>query len=137
MSNNTLQRHPKTLLGQTLRFGLIGGLGAAINLLLYLGLIGLHVHYVVASCVGWLTALVLVFGLNRAFTFGSDQPLLKSLAKTFSVYLGQQVVFVAGLITCTEVFRLGPLLSYIINLPIAVLVSFLGLKFFAMARKKT
>src|ERR1700754_38989 len=75
---------------QALRFGLIGGLGAAINLALYLGLVKLHVHYVIASCVGWLTALVVVFLLNRTYTFGSDQPLLESFAKTFSVYLAQQ-----------------------------------------------
>jgi putative flippase GtrA len=118
--------------GQLARFGAFGVLGAGTNFLVYW--VGLHVgaHYVIASCAGWISGLLIVFVLNRRFNFRSGGSASRDLVRTFGVYSAQQAVVVAGLATGIEILRLDPLLAYFLVLPVALAVSFLGMKFFAM-----
>lgn len=134
-TSSTSQTQVGTWLSQAAKFGLFGAFGTALNFAVYLGGEAAGLHYVAASFLGWFCGLTLVFTLNRRFTFGDDQPLLRSFLRTLAVYLTQQIIFAAGLVICRETFQLGPIVSFAINLPIAIAISFLGLKFYAMRRK--
>jgi len=125
-----------TPLGQIMRFGAFGLLGAGTNFAIYSICLAAGWNYVLASFLGWFIGLIPVFFLNRRHTFRSGGSLLGDFGRTVLVYLFQQLVMVGALGVCVEVIRLSPQLSYFVALPIAVATSFLGLKFFAMRQKK-
>jgi len=125
-----------TPLGQMLRFGIFGVIGAATNFAVYSLGLALGWHYLVASFLGWFIGLIPVFFLNRRHTFRSDGSLVGDFARTLLVYLGQQLVMAAALGVCVEMFHLSPLISYFVALPIAVATSFFGIKFYALRQRK-
>ena len=61
-------------LGQPVRFVVVGIAGYVVNLLVFVGLLGAGVVYIVASVVSYLMSNVLMYVGNRYFTFrlGSD-----------------------------------------------------------------
>lgn len=64
----------KQLIGQALRFGIVGGLATAVNFLLFLGLLHLlNVNSVLSSAGGYIGGLLLGFPLNRKWTFKSEK----------------------------------------------------------------
>jgi len=55
---------------QLIRFGMVGGVGFAVNLVVYTALVhGVGVEYRVASVAAWLVAVINNFVLNRHWTF--------------------------------------------------------------------
>jgi putative flippase GtrA len=89
-------------LKQFVKFCLIGALGVATNFSIFVALIEFDAHYVAASIVGWFIALVVVFALNRRFTFTSSGSTVGDFAKTLGVYSTQQLLVVAGLTVGVE-----------------------------------
>ncbi len=58
---------------QLVRFGLVGGVGFAVNLVVYAVLVHpLGVYYLAASVVAWFVAVVNNFVLNRHWTFDAS-----------------------------------------------------------------
>jgi len=54
---------------QLVRFGLVGGVGFAVNLVVYALFVHVGVYYLGASVVAWLVAVLNNFVLNRHWTF--------------------------------------------------------------------
>jgi putative flippase GtrA len=72
-----------------IRFAIVGGLASIIYLSLFAVLITLGVHYLVAGVIGYLTAIVTNFSLNREWTFGRGSRRVQSQAASF---LGVQLI---------------------------------------------
>lgn len=121
-------------MGQGAKFITIGALGTGLNFLVYTLSISIGIHYVAASFIGWATALFVVFWLNRSLTFRSEGGLVGDFARTVAVYVGQQFVMVGVLLTAVDFGGLSPQIGFFLGLPIAVMFSFFGLKFFAFRR---
>ena len=117
---------------QFMRFALVGVFGVATNFAVFwLSLRG-GLHYLVGSFLGWFLGLLLVFVLNRLFTFQSAGSLQSDFARTLVVYVVQQIAFAGGLYACVERIGMTPTLSYVALLPGAVMISFVGMKYYAM-----
>ncbi len=120
------------MLKQLGSFVLVGVAGVATNFLVFQALLIFGVHYLLASTFAWLTSMGLVFLLNRRFTFRSSNSLVGDLWRTLVVYSFQQGVVLAGLFVSVSWVGLSPTLGYFAVLPFAVLISFLGMRLFAM-----
>ena len=59
----------RTLVGQLVRFGLVGAANTALTLATYAVLVALHVPVPLAGAIGWGVGAVNGFVLNRAWTF--------------------------------------------------------------------
>lgn len=127
-----MSNSPRGLEIQLVRFAGIGTLGAATNLLVYSVSLYMGIHYIAAAFAGWFLGLLVVFFLNRRFTFRGSSSMARDFIRTVGVYVGQQLLVVAGLALGVEVLRLHPMLSYFIVVPLAVVWSFLGMKLYAM-----
>ncbi len=118
--------------GQIIRFGSVGALGAGINLAIYSLCLDLKIQYLIGSFFGWFSGLVTVFFLNRKLTFQGSSNIFKDFFRTVQIYLFQQLVMALILMICVEVAGISPRISYFIGLPVAVMISFLGMKLYAM-----
>jgi putative flippase GtrA len=66
-------RRPENWL-QLVRFGIVGGVGFAVNIAVYaLFVHGVHVDYRVAAVVAWIVAVINNFVLNRHWTFDAGE----------------------------------------------------------------
>lgn len=113
-------------------FAVIGAIGVGLNVTIYKTLLYFSTYYLLASTIAWILSLVVVFILNRTFTFKSKNPWLGEFNRTVAVYSVQQAFVLAALYVAVDGFSLDRRLAYWLVLPPAVLVSFFGLKLFAM-----
>jgi len=118
-------------LQQFLRFAMVGGVGVGTNASIYAALIFTGLHYVPSSLIAWVVSATTAFMLNRIFTFKSSAAFHKSLIKSLMVYGAQQAVTLLELALLIDVMGLGPVISFVLALPLAVMVSFFGMKYFA------
>lgn len=120
---------------QLASFAAIGGIGVGLNFTLYIVFMRIGLHYIAASTLAWFLSFCVIFLLNRWLTFRSGNPWLSELLRTLAVYAAQQAVVLLGLYLAVAGAKLDPRMAFWFVLPPAVLVSFLGLKFFAMRQK--
>lgn len=115
------------------RFGLVGVCGVALNFGIYSGLVLLGLHYILASWIGWIIAFAFAFEMNRRFVFAYKGEVLRALVKSLGVYLAQQIAMTVMLFAGVELIGLSEVAAFFFALPVAVMISFIGLKLFAFA----
>lgn len=117
-------------LGQVFRFLAVGVLGTAINFAVFTASLQGGIHYVAASFLGWAIALVAGFCLNRALTFRSSGGVAGEFFRTIVVYLAQQLFMIAALVLAVDTLGIPPRTAFFLALPIAVALSFFGMRLF-------
>jgi putative flippase GtrA len=68
-----------------IRFAIVGGLASIVYLSLFAILVTMGVHYLAAGVIGYLTAIVTNFSLNREWTFGRGSRRVQHQAAAFLV----------------------------------------------------
>lgn len=126
---------PFNILYQVARFGVVGLMNVAINAVIYMALVYLGVHYILASAVGAIIGVLNSFVWSRLFVFKTQGKVAPQLVKTLMVYGAQIAISWAGLIVLIEFFHIDPYSAYILNVTIVTLISFLGLKYFAFSTR--
>lgn len=124
----------KALLGQMLRFGLVGASGYLVNIAIYALLLHLGSHYVLAATISFISAAVSNYILHRHWTFAEKQASLQSQASRFLVvtvlaYLAN-IAILHLLISAGH----GKLISQALAIVLSVPVSFLGNKLWAFRK---
>jgi putative flippase GtrA len=114
-----------------LRFLLTGGTTTIVNFCIFIGLTDLHLHYLIASSVAWLTTICLSFALNKWFTFSSNEnPVLPEAGKFFFVYIMQFAIASAAYVILIGFLGLSPFQAFVINLVVLSTFSFCLLRVF-------
>lgn len=124
-------------LGQAIRFLAIGAFGTAVNFGVFVTALAGELHYVAASFLGWGVALVAGFCLNRTLTFRSAGGIAGEFARTLVVYFVQQIFMVAALAFAVDVLRIQPQPAFFLALPLAVAISFFGMRLFVFRGRAT
>jgi putative flippase GtrA len=120
----------RALAGNLLRFALVGSITTGLSYVLFVGLIGLHVHYLLASAAGWVASIGVGFYLNRRFTFAAGTS--ASVRQMLKYLCGYGLQFVVG--SCGYAILIGrlgltPTPAFIINLVATATTSFLFMRF--------
>ena len=118
-------------LRQFARFGVVGVVNVIINAVVYVALVALGVHYIIASICGSTLGVLNSFVMSKFFVFRVEGDGMSQFFKTIGVYAVQFAVSWAGLIILVELVGLNPYLAYAANIVIVTVVSFFGLKLFA------
>jgi putative flippase GtrA len=113
------------------RFVIVGATSTAVNYGIFIGLISLHLHYLIASSFAWVVTVSLSYFLNKQFTFSSTAKISAVEAgKYMSVYLLQfalssvlYIIFISG-------FGLTPAAAFLVNLIFTSVLSFCLLRGF-------
>ena len=115
---------------QLVRFGIVGGIGFAVNLAVYaLFVHGLSVDYHVAAVLAWLVAVVNNFMLNRHWTFDARDGLVHFQAMRFLVVsLGALVVSLLLLTLFVEGAGLPKVAAQALAVAASMPLNFLGNK---------
>jgi putative flippase GtrA len=115
---------------QLVRFGLVGGVGFVVNLLVYtLAVHGLGAEYRVASVVAWLVAVVNNFVLNRHWTFdaGEGQARFQAIRFLF-VSLAAEIIALLLLTVLVEDAGLAKVPAQALAVGAATPLNFIGNK---------
>ncbi len=128
-----LQRLPRPL-----RFVMVGGIGLAVDLILFTIIVMQGVHLLVAGLLALLAATVVTWRLNRAFTFnrsGRDQreEALRYAAVTMVAQSTSYAIFAVLASTALAALPQG---AIVIGAAAGALVSYNGHRLFAFAPRK-
>jgi putative flippase GtrA len=128
---NNMNAWLRETMAQFARFGVVGVMNVIINAVVYVGLVWLGVHYLIASVCGSCLGVLNSFVMSKFFVFGAEGDGVKQFFKTVGVYGVQFAVSWTGLVILIEIFGLNPYAAYVANIVVVTLVSFFGLKLFA------
>ena len=119
----------KTLRLQLTRFILTGFSGLFTDMFVYRLLVALHVHVTPAKALGCVSGTVLVYFINRAWTF-SGQPSSWSQMVRFSLLYGTSLFINTGLNTLGLHLLPHPWqVSFVFAAGVTTVINFLGSKF--------
>ena len=126
---------------QFIKFGIVGISNTIISYIVYLGMVWLGVHYLIASITGFIISVLNSFSWNSRFVFkmedGEKRNPWKTLIKTFISYAGTGLVLSnILLIVWVELVELPEWLGPILNLAITVPLNFLLNKLWAFRNEK-
>ena len=78
---------PPPIVGQAVRFALVGGVATAVHYAILLTLVeGAHAAALLGTSIGFIAGVMVSFFLNRRFTFTQQSSLLSSFSKYALVY---------------------------------------------------
>jgi putative flippase GtrA len=119
----------KTLRNQIARFVVAGFMGLFTDLAVYRGLVALEMHVTPAKALGCISGTVLVFFVNRAWTFASQQTSLTQFVRFSMLYATSITVNTTlntfGLQILPEPWQV----SFIFAAGVSTVMNFLGSKF--------
>jgi putative flippase GtrA len=111
-------RMPTAFLLRGLRFSVVGALCTGIAYLVFIGLVGIHAHFLLANVAAWVASVWVGFLLNRYVTFGLRER--DGMRLQFGLYLigalSQLAVSSLGLWVLMGLLHLGPNLAFALNL---------------------
>lgn len=114
---------------QLAKFGLVGGVGYLINLVVFALLTGLGVHHVIAAIGAFCVAVTNNFVMNRYWTFGPGEgPAHFQAARFFTVSLASLGLNIAVLELLISNHLTGELAAQAIAVAVAMPFNFLGNK---------
>ena len=117
------------LIKNILRFGLVGGFVTGVVYLAFIGMLKLGVHYLGAAALGWALGLVLSYVLNRNFTFAVKHKASPREYRAFvATYLLQLGLGQFTYWLLMGVLKLGPTVSFLVNLVFTASVSFVFMR---------
>lgn len=119
----------RRLLDSLMRFGLVGGFTTGVVYLAFIGMLKLGIHYLAAAALGWAIGLGISYVLNRNFTFAVKH---KARPREYGAFIAVYV-FQLGLGQLTYwvlmgLLKLGPTVSFLINLVFTASVSFIFMR---------
>jgi dolichol-phosphate mannosyltransferase len=124
-------RYKNKTLKEFIKFGIVGGIGAIINIfILYLLTEKAEVYYIVSAIISFIIAMSINFILNKIWTFREEMKLrLKEKYIKFSIVsvlaLSVNLIF---LYLFTELFKIYYIISQILAIGVALIINFLGNK---------
>ncbi|MDQ4421303.1 GtrA family protein [Sphingobium sp. DEHP117] len=120
---------------RAMRFVLSGAVVTSSCYAVYLLLLAVHTHYLLANGLAWLFGLSLSYILNKNFTFGDTQRSSMRMLSSFAlIYIGQFIVGTIGLAVLVEICGFGARIAYAINLLFTASFSFVFLSRLFAAR---
>ncbi len=120
---------------QLFKFGVVGGVGYLINLVVFTLLThGLGVHYMIAAVGAFCVAVTNNFVLNRYWTFspGESHPAFQA-ARFFAVSIGALIVNIAVLKALVGGASMDAVAAQAIAVAVAMPLNFLGNKLWTFA----
>ena len=114
---------------QFIKFGIVGISNTIISYVVYIVLIGVNIHYILASVVGFIISVLNSYYWNNKYVFKEDteqkRVWWRTLIKTFIAYAGTGLVLSnIMLIIWIEVIKISPVVAPIINLLITIPINF-------------
>ncbi len=122
---------------QFFKFGIVGITNTLISYSIYTVLVALHVHYLIASFIGFICSIINSFYWNNKYVFETRQrgSILKNFLKTFLSYAGTGLVLSNILLYCiVDLLHVNVYLAPIINLIITVPLNFFLNKFWVFKK---
>ncbi|EKE01873.1 MAG: GtrA family protein [uncultured bacterium] len=118
---------------QLSRFLLTGSVSTAVNYGVFFAMAyGLHIHYIVASMVGYMTGLGVGYVLNRNWTFSTHKAMTK-LHNELGLYIGVNVTSLILSLLLLQILvdwvGLPAWFSNIMAIGLSTTTNFIGLKF--------
>ena len=125
---------------QFVKFGLVGVSNTVIAYVVYVLVLQLKIHYVIANMIGFFISVINAFYWNNKFVFKSEEgehrSIWKAFLKTLISYSGTGVVLANILLVLwVEIVHLPKEIAPIINLLITIPLNFLLNKFWAFLKK--
>lgn len=127
-------------LNQFVKFGIVGLSNTLISYIVYVILIALSIHYLIANFIGFLISVINAYYWNDRYVFKSenDNKVLwwKKFLKTFISYAGTGLILNnVLLILWIDILNLNTLVGPILNLFITIPLNFLLNKYWAFRMK--
>jgi len=107
------------------RMVIAGAMSVALSYVVFLLLLSLGVHYMIASIANFLTYLIINFFLNRIWAFKSTGNVRSQALSHTSLHLGNQIFILVGLYVLVELLVIPAAWSQIIMQIIVTLAVFL------------
>jgi len=119
--------------GQFVGFVVAGGLATVVNYGLFILLLSLHLNYLAAASLGYLSGIVVSFFLNRILVYRSRQPLSAQMSRYFLAYLA---ALVAQLGALEGLVRMGmsPEIGNAVAIGIVVVLNFFVVRRFVFGQ---
>ena len=110
-------------------FGIVGIITTILNYCLFMALVILGLHYLLASAVGWFAGVLASYVLNRTFTFVVRGPMnLREFSSFVGVYVAQLLLAWAGYIIMIEGFQISLTPAYLVNAVVVTVFNFSFMK---------
>ena len=107
------------------RMVIAGAISVALSYAVFLLLISLGVHYMIASIANFFTYLTVNFILNRTWAFKSTGNVRNQALSHMSLHLGNQIFILVGLYVLVELLAVPAAWSQIVMQVIVILAVFL------------
>lgn len=126
---------------QFVKFGIVGLSNTAISYVIYILLVTVNVHYLIASFFGFVVSVLNAYYWNNKYVFEAEsnkkRMWWRSLLKTFASYAGTGLVLHnILLILWVDIFNINESLGPLINLFITIPLNFLLNKYWAFRQEK-
>lgn len=123
--------------GRIVRFLAVGGFLTLMSYLIFVGLLGLGLHYLIASTAAWATGIVVSYFLNKGFTFalGSDF-VWREFGMLVTGYVLQLGIASIGYVILMDMLGFGATPAFLINLIFVAAFSFLFMQLVVFRRSR-
>lgn len=110
---------------RVLRFAVVGTGVTLFNFALYVGLIAMGAHYLVATVAGWAIGVAVAFHLNRTVTFRlRTRTGLREVWSFLATYVAQLALGTATLVLMIDGLGIEYRIAFFVNVAITALFSF-------------
>lgn len=125
---------------QFIKFGIVGLSNTLISYVVYVVLVYLKMHYILANIMGFLVSVLNAYYWNNKYVFkeqeGEQRVWWKTLGKTFLSYAGTGLVLSnVLLVVWVDWLGISEIIAPIINLLITVPLNFIMNKYWAFRQK--
>lgn len=126
---------------QFIRFGVVGLSNTVIMYVVYVILVALSVHYLIANFIGFMVSVVNAYYWNDRYVFvkedGQKRIWWKTFIKTFISYSGTGLILNNVLLFIwVDLFHIGRMIAPVLNLFITIPTNFLLNKFWAFRKRE-
>lgn len=113
------------IMGQAIRYCIVGLVSTAINYSLFIATIALGLHYLAAATISSLVTVTVGYFLHRTFTFSAPGPAnLREIASFLTVFAVQYAVSMAGYTVLIGYLGVGPSAAFVLNSIVVTVVAF-------------
>ena len=118
-----------------IKFLIVGGLNTLVSFVLYSALVFVEIYPPVAMFLVYPIGIIQSYMLNKYFTFKSRGKSLKELARFVLITLCAMVINIGSLSLFVNILELDALLSGLLSLFFATVISYLGHNKFSFRQK--